>query len=228
MTVALNSGITIVLAQCFPHSTGIITIFSCVFPQRDKKNTCKITKFSSISWSLSQKNLHIHLIFLCFLTMGQVKYTQNHKHFPCLITKFSAVSSHSAGEELDCPRERERCENSAHYVRSASQWDHKLHAQSLNFSCIIIKFSSVSCNSAGEELDYPRERERCENSAHYVRSASQWEDNNSAVPEGYLGRIQQQQQQQQQLCRFFISPPKLTGCSVGWDDFKAKARSFVW
>ena len=53
----------------------------------------------------------------------------------------------------------------------------------------IIKFSSVSCNSAGEELDYPRERERCENSAHYVRSASQWEDNNSAVPEGYLGRI---------------------------------------
>lgn len=42
-------------------------------------------------------------------------------------------------------------------------------------------------NSTGEEVDYPRERERHENSAHYVRSASQWEEDNSgAVPPGYL------------------------------------------
>jgi hypothetical protein len=53
----------------------------------------------------------------------------------------------------------------------------------------VINFFTVQfCLSNGEEMDYPRERERYENSAHYVRSVSQWGDGGAAQPEGYLGR----------------------------------------
>jgi hypothetical protein len=50
-------------------------------------------------------------------------------------------------------------------------------------------FSLFCLCSTGEEMDYPRERERYENSAHYVRSASQWGDSGAPLPEGYLGKI---------------------------------------